>query len=78
MIIHKPTTKLSFLQRVKYRLSRKHKQVPEELKQAIDDCSSVQQLLNLLFSIDFIMNEATLDAFDKRFDELDPSGNPIY
>jgi hypothetical protein len=67
----KPTTQDSFFHRLRRMLLPKKGQVPPELQQAINDCSTIQQLLALLFSTDFIIDEAILDAFDKRMDELD-------
>ena len=46
-------------------------QVPPELLQAINDCTSMEQLLTLLFTTDFIKDEAIIQAFDRRIDELE-------
>lgn len=48
-------------------------QVPPELQQAINDCTTMEQLLTLLFTTDFIKDEAIIKAFDKRIDELEAS-----
>lgn len=49
------------------------KEVPVELQQAINDCATMPQLLELLFSTDYVKDEAILDAFDRRMDQLDHS-----
>jgi hypothetical protein len=44
--------------------------VPPELQRAIDNCSSLDELTSLLFSMKG-MNESILQAFDRRIDELE-------
>jgi len=44
--------------------------VPPELQRAIDNCSSLDELTSLLFSMKG-MNESCLNAFDKRIEELE-------
>ena len=66
-------TKDSLIYLVRKRLSKKHREkyVPVELQQAINESNSMQDLLDLLFSTDWIKNEAMIKAFDRRIDELE-------
>ena len=48
-------------------------QVPPELQQAINECTTMEQLLTLLYTTDFIKDETTIKAFDRRNDELEAS-----
>ena len=45
--------------------------IPEDLQQAIDSCSNEQQLDNLLYYM--TLDEAMVDAFDRRYKELETS-----
>ena len=47
--------------------------VPPELQRAINECATMPQLLELLFSTDYVKDEAMIAAFDKRIDELEGS-----
>ena len=67
----KPRPRKSLLQRVSNRLFRRKGEVPTELQQALQDCSALQELIALLFSTDYTMDEAMLGAFDQRIDELE-------
>lgn len=69
----KPTSKEGLMQRAQRLLRPRKKEVPVELQQAINDCATMPQLLELLFSTDYVKDEAILDAFDKRMDQLDGS-----
>lgn len=46
--------------------------VPRELQDAINSCNSEDELIKLLFSSG-TLDEAAINAFDKRFDELEKS-----
>lgn len=71
---HKTITKKSLLYLAKKRLSGKGKgKVPTELQQAINDCQTMKDLLELLFSTDFVKDEAIIKAFDKRIDVIERS-----
>jgi hypothetical protein len=48
----------------------KPSKVPPELQRAIDNCSSLDELTSLLFSMKG-MNESCLNAFDKSIEELE-------
>ncbi|RYY46920.1 MAG: hypothetical protein EOO06_13480 [Chitinophagaceae bacterium] len=49
---------------------RKECYLPNQLKDAIESCASIDELKTLLFAISN-KNEAAIVAFDKRFDELE-------
>ena len=68
----KPTTKEGYFNKAR-RLFVPKGEVPPELQQAINDCSTLEQLLELLFTTDFIKDEAILKAFDQRMEELEAS-----
>jgi ribosomal protein S2 len=53
--------------------NRPNGRVPEELQDAINGCKTMDQLLHLLFTTDFVKDEAIIDAFDRRIDELEKS-----
>ena len=72
MSIPKPLLKQSYLARAR-RIFAPKGQVPPELQQAINDCTSMEQLLHLLFTTDFIKDEDIIKAFDRRIDELETS-----
>lgn len=72
MNIPKPLLKESYLARAR-RIFAPKGQVPPELQQAINDCITMEQLLTLLFTTDFIKDETIIGAFDKRIDELEQS-----
>ena len=69
----KPSPKQGFLARARNRLFRNKNAVPAELQQAINECATMPQLLELLFSIDYVKDEAMIATFDKRIDELEGS-----
>ena len=71
MCYSKPGTKEGFLQRAYKYLIRRKENIPPELQQAINDCASLQELIDLLFSTDYTMDEAMIAAFDQRIDELE-------
>jgi len=70
MSVTKPLLKESYLAKARRIIAPKG-QVPPELQQAINDCTSMEQLLTLLFTTDFIKDEAIVNAFDRRIDELE-------
>jgi hypothetical protein len=71
MCIPKPMAPKGFIQRACRFLLPKKGEVPPELQANIDECASLSQLLDLLFSTDFILDEAIIDAFDRRIDQLE-------
>jgi hypothetical protein len=71
MCYSKPSTNEGFLRRAYHYLLRRKKKVPPELQTALKDCFTLQQLIDLLFSTDFILDEAMIGAFDQRIDELE-------
>jgi hypothetical protein len=68
----KPRRKHGFLTKA-HRIISPKGQVPAELQQAINECSTLEQLMEFLFTTDFVKDEAILDAFDKRMEELEAS-----
>jgi len=50
--------------------SKGKNRVPIELQQAINDCLTMRDLVELLFSTDF-KDECIIRAFDKRIDQLE-------
>jgi hypothetical protein len=73
-------TKESLLYLLRKRLLKHHhsRQVPPELKTAIAECISMDQLLELLFSTDFHSSEAIVHAFEHRIDQLHPIHEPTF
>lgn len=47
--------------------------IAPSLQQAIDDCSSLEELYQLLLSLKTTKDEAIINAFDRRIDELEQS-----
>lgn len=45
--------------------------VSQEIKAALQQCSNMEELLDLLFSTDFPHDEAFLSLFEQRIQELD-------
>ncbi|WP_132055377.1 hypothetical protein [Pseudocnuella soli] len=64
-------TKGSFLRRLCSWLYPKTIKVPPELLQAINDCTSTAELIELLFATDLILDEAMIAAFDNKFDQFE-------
>jgi vacuolar-type H+-ATPase subunit C/Vma6 len=71
MCYSKPSTKESFWSRAFKRWFQRKETVPPELQQALKDCCTLQELIDLLFSTDYTMDEAMIAAFDQRIDELE-------
>lgn len=69
---NRPPIKPSWIKRVWHWLHthRHPSTVPAELQQAINACQTVEELKQLLFSIDFILDEACINAFDEKLDAL--------
>ena len=57
------------------RLCPQKKKAPKELQQAINACTTMDQLLALLFSLDYPKDEAIIKAFDRRIDQLEKAGH---
>jgi hypothetical protein len=45
--------------------------VSPELQKALQECQTIPAVIDLLFSIDYVKNEAIIDAFDRRIDQLE-------
>jgi hypothetical protein len=56
----KTTTPECLFHRARRLFLPKKVQVPPELQQAINDCTTMEQLLHLLFTTDFIKDEAII------------------
>ncbi len=58
------------LRRVQSLLTKKA-DVPEELTQALQQCQTVEALLDFFFTTDFYVDEAFIALFEKRLQELE-------
>ena len=53
-------------------LGKNRQDIPTEIKQAILECQTLEELLDLLFATDFHKDEAVIKLFERRMWELDP------
>jgi len=63
--------KTSLLQTIQQQLAQRKdkKRISPELREALDACTTVDEVKELLFSLDF-KDQATIKAFDKKLDDL--------
>jgi hypothetical protein len=47
--------------------------VPPEVKEAIQQCQTMEDLLDLLFATDFNKDEQVIALFERRMEEIEPS-----
>jgi hypothetical protein len=66
---------LKFLSRIR---KKRQDKVPPELQQALQECQSIPAVIDLLFSIDYVKDEAIIDAFDRRLDQLEQQTNTHF
>lgn len=46
-------------------------EVPEEVKTVLQECKTVEELLDFFFTTDFYVDEAFISLFEKRMQELE-------
>jgi hypothetical protein len=59
---------LKFLSKIR---KKKQDKVSPELQKALLECQTIPAVIDLLFSIDYVKDEAIIDAFDRRIDQLE-------
>jgi hypothetical protein len=62
---------LHLLHKARALFTPKEDPVPQEVRDALQQCQNMEDLLNLLFASDFHKDEAFLRLFEKRIEELD-------
>lgn len=69
---------LSNLKRLSRIRKRKKDKVPPELQLALLECQTIPAVIDLLFSIDYVKDEAIIDAFDRRIDQLEQQNHTNF